>query len=114
MQEGTTTSVTFPSVAAKDVLTELLREGAQRMLATAIEAEVSKWIESHAHVRDESGHRQVVRNSYLPERTITAEVGGAPMRQPRVHDRRPEGERRRSSLRRFCPPACGRPRVSRT
>jgi len=36
MQEGTTTSVTFPSVAAKDVLTELLREGAQRMLATAI------------------------------------------------------------------------------
>jgi transposase-like protein len=93
MQEGTTTSVTFPSVVAKDVLTELLREGAQRMLATAIEAEVADWIDSHAHVTDENGHRQVVRNGYLPERNITTGVGHVPIRQPRVHDRRPEGEK---------------------
>jgi putative transposase len=93
MQEGTTTSVTFPSVAAKDVLTELLREGAPRMLATALEAEVSEWVENHAHLRDENGHRQVVRNGYLPERNITTGVGNVPVCQPRVHDRRPEGEK---------------------
>ncbi|MBM4094136.1 MAG: hypothetical protein FJ276_32725 [Planctomycetes bacterium] len=92
MQEGTTTSVTFPSVAAQDVLTELLRKGALRMLATAIEAEVSEWVESHSHVRDENGHRQAVRNGYLPERNITTGVGNVPVCQPRVHDRRPEGE----------------------
>ena len=38
MQEGTTASVTFPSSAARDVPTELLREGAQQMLATASSA----------------------------------------------------------------------------
>ena len=73
------------------MLTELLREGAQQMLATAIEAEVAEWIESHAHLKDQNGHRQVVRNGYLPERNITTGVGDLPVRQARVHDRRPEG-----------------------
>ena len=93
MQEGTTASVSFPSLSAKDVLTEVLREGAQQMLVTAIEAEVTDWIESHAHLKNEQGHRQVVRNGYLPERKITTGVGTVPVRQPRVHDRRPEGEK---------------------
>jgi len=93
MQEGTTASVTFPSTTCEDVLTGILREGAQQMLATAIEAEVVDWIESHAQVKDEDGHRQVVRNGFLPERTITTGVGDVPVRQPRVHDRRPEGEK---------------------
>ena len=97
MQEGTTASVTFPPASAKDVLTELLREGAQQMLATAIEAEVADWIESHAHLKDENGHRQVVRNGYLPERNITTGVGDVPVRQPRVHDRRSEGEKEKYS-----------------
>ena len=67
MQEVTTANVTFPASSTKDVLTEVLREGARQMLATAIEAEVADWIESHAHLRDGNGHRQVVRNGYLPE-----------------------------------------------
>ena len=93
MQEGTIASVTFPSLTSKDVLTEVLREGAQQMLATAIEAEVTDWIESRAHLKNEQGHCQVVRNGYLPERKITTGVGTVPVRQPRVHDRRPEGEK---------------------
>lgn len=93
MQEGTTASVTCPSTASKDVLTEILREGAQQMLATAIEAEVAEWIDSHSHLKDENGRRQVVRNGHLPERNITTGVGDVPVRQPRVHDRRPEGEK---------------------
>jgi len=79
MQDSTTKSVTFPSSTSKDVLTELLREGAQRMLATTIEAEVADWIESHADLKDTNGHRQVVRNGYLPERNITTGVGGVPV-----------------------------------
>jgi putative transposase len=93
MQEGTTESVTFPSTTCEDVLTGILREGAQRMLTTAIEAEVADWIENHAHVKDKNGHRQVVRNGYLPERNLTTGVGNVPVRQPRVHDRRPEGQK---------------------
>lgn len=92
MQEVTTTSITIPS-ASRDVLSEILREGAQQMLSAAIEAEVWEWIESHAHLRDGRGHRQVVRNGHLPEREITTGIGQVKLRQPRVHDRRAGDER---------------------
>lgn len=88
MQEVTTTSFAFPSTS-RDALSEILRQGAQQMLTTAIEAEVAEWIDSHRHLEDERGHRQVVRNGYLPERSITTGLGPVKVRQPRVHDRRP-------------------------
>ena len=87
MQEVTTTTITIPSTS-RDVLSEILREGAQQMLTTAIEAEVAEWIEAHRHLEDSRGHRQVVRNGYLPERSITTGIGPVKVRQPRVHDRR--------------------------
>lgn len=93
MQEGNARSPTLP-VPAHDVLTSLLRQGAQRMLAQAIEAEVAEWMEAHPQV-DAQGHRQVVRNGYLPERTIVTSLGEVAVKQPRVHDRRPDGERER-------------------
>jgi putative transposase len=62
------------------------------MLAQAIDAEVAEWIDSHAHLTDERGHRQVVRNGYLPQRTITTGVGSVDVQQPRVLDRRCQEE----------------------
>jgi putative transposase len=91
MQEVTTTTVTFPSTS-QDALSEILRQGAQQMLTTAIEAEVAQWIDSHGHLQDERGHRQVVRNGYLPERSITTGIGPVKIRQPRVADRRTSDE----------------------
>ena len=88
MQEVNTTSVSLPSTAAKDVLTEILREGAQTLLVQAVEAEVADWIDRHAHLTDEKGHRLVVRNGRLPKRQITTGVGQVEIEQPRVHDRR--------------------------
>jgi putative transposase len=82
-----------PVPQGKDVLSELLRQGAQRLLAQAIDAEVADWIDRHAHLRDDAGHRQVVRNGSLPARTITTGVGPVEVKQPRVHDRRSEQER---------------------
>lgn len=93
MQETTTSTVAFPSTPTKDVMTEILRDGAQRMLTTAIEAEVADWIERHAHIGDDQGRRQVVRNGYLPERTVMTGIGEVQVRQPRVRDRRPDGEK---------------------
>lgn len=93
MQDVTTDRVEFPSATSEDVLTEVLRAGAQRMLATAVEAEVADWIDRHAHMKDQNGRRQVVRNGHLPERTITTGLGQVAVRQPRVRDRRPAGER---------------------
>ncbi|MBX3435138.1 MAG: transposase [Pirellulales bacterium] len=92
MAEVTTESIAFPGTS-RGALAEILKAGAQRMLAQAIEAEVAEWIDAHADVTDAAGRRQVVRNGYLPERTIVTGVGEIPVRQPRVHDRRPEDER---------------------
>jgi putative transposase len=63
------------------------------MLARAIEAEVACWIDEHAHLTDESGRRQVVRNGSHPERTILTGLGPIAVKQPRVQDRRPPAER---------------------
>jgi hypothetical protein len=70
------------------VLTEILRDGAQRLLSQAVTAEVATWIESHQQVIDAQGHRQVVRNGNLPKRNIMTGVGPVEVTQPRVHDRR--------------------------
>jgi transposase-like protein len=58
------------------------------MLAQTIEAEVADWIADHAHVKNEAGHRQVVRNGHLPEREIVTGIGPLTVKQPRVLDRR--------------------------
>ena len=92
MRESSNRIVSLPAVAAQDVLTSILRDGAQRLLTEAIEAEVAEWIETHRHSRDEQGHRQVVRNGHLPARTLVTGVGPVEVKQPRVLDRRSADE----------------------
>ena len=97
MPETITEPIPHPTLGPKDVLTAVLHEGAQRLLTAAIEAEVSEWIQAHAHVTDEHGHRQVVRNGHLPKRSIQTPIGHVQVRQPRVRDRRPDHEQQRFS-----------------
>ncbi len=52
----------------QDPLTEVLREGARRMLALAIEAEVEEFINQYHTLKDEGGRRAIVRNGYQKER----------------------------------------------
>jgi putative transposase len=92
MRESSNRIVSLPAVGAQDVLTSILRDGAQRLLTEAIEAEVAEWIETHRRLRDEHGHQQVVRNGHLPQRTLVTGVGPVEVKQPRVLDRRPADE----------------------
>ncbi len=78
-------------LSSRDVLTDVLRQGARKLLIETIETEVAEWIDRHAELRDAEGRRLVVRNGHLPERTITTGLGPIDIRQPRVHDRR-QGE----------------------
>jgi putative transposase len=93
VDHATTDIRLVPLPGSRDVLTDILRQGAQQLLAQAIDAEVTDWIERHRHCLDAQGRRQVVRNGSLPERTITTGIGSVEVKQPRVHDRRPEGQR---------------------
>ena len=92
MSEATTDTIEFPATP-RDALTDLLRRGAQEMLAAAIEAEVDEYLAEREHLRDKNGHRQVVRNGRLPKRKITTGVGQVEIEQPRVRDNRPARER---------------------
>src|SRR5512135_2867072 len=96
-------------------LDEIVREGARRMLAAALEAEVEAYRAAHAGERDEAGRRLVVRNGHARARQVTTVAGAVEVRVPRVDDRRVDaatGERRRfrSAL---LPPWCRRsPKVT--
>jgi len=83
-------------------LDDLAREGARRMIASALEAEVGEYVEWCADERGEDGRRVVVRNGRAKERWVTVGSGTVPIQAPRVNDKRidPEsGERRRFSSR---------------
>ena len=99
MSNDTTDTIQFPAESTKDVLTEILREGAQKLLAEAIEAEVEAYIDAHKDQRDTKSHRLVVRNGHKDERAIQTGLGQVKVRQPRVNDRRmgANGERIRFS-----------------
>ena len=95
MKKATPFIESQPVAPPKDALTEVLRSGAQRMLAAALEAEVESYLAQHADARDEAGHRLVVRNGRCPERTIQTGLGSVEVRRPRIDDRRVDKDGRR-------------------
>jgi putative transposase len=83
-------------------LDDLAREGACRMIAAALEAEVEQYVSSFTEEVGEDGKRLVVRNGHARERRVTVGSGTVPVRAPRVNDKRADeqtGERRRFSSR---------------
>ncbi|CAL9406508.1 IS256 family transposase [Streptomyces cellulosae] len=103
------------STATGSLIDEIVREGARRMLAAALEAEVDQYIAELAAERDERGHRLVVRNGHHRPRTVTTAAGPVEVRAPRVNDRRVDeatGERQRFSSK-ILPPWCRKsPKIS--
>ena len=89
MKQDNVIGLKSPGVPAapQDALTEVLREGARQMLAAAVEAEVLAFLARHKSLSDERGRRRVVRNGYLPKRTIQTGLGDIEVKAPRVRDR---------------------------
>ncbi|MCU4187526.1 IS256 family transposase [Acidiferrimicrobium sp. IK] len=79
-------------------LDEIVREGARRMLAAALEAEVDAYVSGLVDEVDEHGKRLVVRNGHAQPRSIQTGAGAVEVVAPRVDDRRVDeatGQRRR-------------------
>ena len=70
MNSVTNIKIKNPKDFQENPLEEILREGARKMLQSAIELEVQEYCHSHRDLVDENGHRIIVRNGYLPERHI--------------------------------------------
>ena len=75
-----------PSVCV-DGLTEVLRDGARKLLAQAVEAEVAEFLGRHANLVTDDGRQRLVRHGHLPEREIMTGIGGVNVCAPRVRDR---------------------------
>lgn len=98
MQEHTTIPFPHPQLTAEDPLTTVLRHGAQRLLAQAIEVEVAMLLARYADRRDSEGRQAIVRNGYLPEREVQTGIGAVQVQVPRVRDRSRTGIRFHSAL----------------
>src|SRR4249920_673939 len=80
------------------LIDEIVREGARRMLAEALQAEVDAYIAQFIGERDEHGHRLVVRNGTHHAREVLTSAGAVEVTVPRVNDKRIDpatGERQR-------------------
>ena len=107
--------VAAPAVVGGSLIDEIVRDGARRMLAAALEAEVAAYIAVHAGELDEHGRRLVVRNGHAVGRQVLTSAGAVEVVAPRVNDRRTDeasGERRRFASARtscvcWCSSACG-------
>lgn len=82
------TIIEFPTPeGGVDYLTQVLRDGARRLLAQAVEAEAAAFLARYAEHVTEDGHRRVVRHGHQAERTIQTGIGPVAVKKPRLRDR---------------------------
>jgi putative transposase len=70
-----------------DPLTEILRAGARRLIAQAVEAEFEAFVASHADEKLPDGRQRVVRHGHDPVRTIQTGIGPIEVEKPKARDR---------------------------
>ncbi|MGW2972071.1 IS256 family transposase [Streptomyces mirabilis] len=102
-------------IESGSLIDEIVREGARRMLAAALGAEVNQYIAELASERDEHGHRLVVSNGHHRPRTVVTAAGPVEVTAPRVNDRRVDeatGERKRFSSKILAPWCRKSPKIS--
>lgn len=85
MSENTVVELEKPE-GCQDLLTEVIRQGARKLLAQAVEVEVEEFLAKHQEPLSD-GRRRFVRNGYLPERGVQTGIGEVRVNVPRVRDR---------------------------
>ena len=98
MSNFTLKALPTPETLQNDPLTELLRLGARGLIAKAVEAELQSMLAEHEEYRLPDGRSAIVRNGYLPERTIQTGLGDVDIRVPKVRDRKGTGIKFNSNL----------------
>ena len=83
-----------PEPFVDDQITDIIRQGARKLLAQALEAEIEFFIHQYTDLKDEIGRQRIVRNGYLPQREIQSGIGPVPVKAPRARDRHGAGSER--------------------
>jgi putative transposase len=71
----------------EDPLTAVLRSGARRLLAQAVEAEAEAFLAEMKGVRLPDGRERLVRHGHGPERLVQTGIGPVPVRRAKLRDR---------------------------
>ena len=75
MESGKLELVSTPDEKSTDPLTELLRSGAKALISKAVELELDALLANYRDMKLTNGRQVVVRNGYLPERTVQTGIG---------------------------------------
>ena len=94
MSNISVTELKKPDPFVDDPITDILRQGARKLLSQALEAEIELFLSQYADLKNEAGQQRMVRNGYLPEREIQSGIGSIPVRAPRVRDRLADSSQR--------------------
>ncbi len=73
--------------ATDDPLTSILRDGARRLLAQAVEMEAEAFLASMKELKLDDGRDRIVRHGHGPERTIQTGIGPVPVSRVKLRDR---------------------------
>ena len=89
MPENTITQLPDPSGFSADAFTDVLRNGARKLIEQAIHAELAVLMAAFSKEKLEDGRARLVRHGHLPEREVMTGIGPVPVKVPRVRDRKP-------------------------
>ena len=89
MSETTITQLPDPSGFSADPFTEVIRDGARKLIEQAIHAELAALMSAFSGESLEDGRARLVRHGHLPEREVMTGIGPVPVKVPRVRDRKP-------------------------
>lgn len=88
MSKSTSNVVGFADpVIEKDLLTELIRQGAQQLLNQAVVIELEERLAEHQARRLPDGRQAVVRNGYHPERQVQTGIGPVTVQIPKIRSK---------------------------
>ena len=93
MSTSTIATLPDPSGFSSDPLTDVIRDGARKLIEQAIEAELAALMAGFADDKLEDGRARLVRHGHLPEREVLTGIGPVAVKVPRVRDRGPVEDR---------------------
>jgi len=94
MRNDSVINLKKPEPFVDDPITDILRQGARKLLSQALEAEVEFFLRQYVDLKDDNGRQRMVRNGYLPEREIQSGIGAVPVQTPRVRDQHADTSQR--------------------
>lgn len=87
MSETTITQLPDPSGFSSDPFTDVIREGARKLIEQAIHAELATLMAAFSEETLADGRARLVRHGHLPVREVMTGIGPVPVKVPRVRDR---------------------------